>query len=133
VSRYHGKKGKIYISTSGSGTAANVISLSAWSLDKSTDKVDVTAFGDTNKTYVQGLPDIKGSFSGFWDDTSTAIFTGADSTDGVKVYLYPSSDAPTCYHYGPAWLDASMDNGVTAAVQIKGSFVANGAWGRNGI
>jgi hypothetical protein len=133
VSRYHGKKGRIYISTTGSGTAANVIALTTWSLDKSTDKVDVSAFADTNKQYVQGLPDVKGSFAGFWDDTSTAIFSGADSSDGVKIYLYPSADALTCYHYGPAWLDASMDNGVSQAVAIKASFVANGAWGRNGI
>jgi len=92
--------------------------------------VDVTSFGDANKTYVQGLPDIKGEMSGFFDDTSDAFFDGAESSDGVKLYLYPSSNAPTVYHYGPAWLDASIATPVSGAVTVKGSFVANGSWGR---
>lgn len=127
---YHGKKGVVYLATTGSGTAANVIKLTTWTLNQTTDKVEVTSFGDSNKTYVQGLRDMQGTFSGFWDDTETKPFSGADSADGVKLYLYPSSDAPTRYFYGPAWLDVSMDTGVSAAVSISGNFVANGAWGR---
>lgn len=129
MARYHGKKGVLYLSTTGAGTASAVVGISSWSLDMSTDKVDVTALGDSNKTYVQGLKDLQGSFEGFWDDTESKPFTGADSASGVKLYLYPSSDAPTKYWYGPAWLDVSLDTGVTDAVGISGSFVANGAWG----
>ena len=55
---------------------------------------------------------------------------GADSSDGVKLYLYPSSACPTVYHYGPAWLDASISVDVKGAVQVKGNFVASGAWSR---
>lgn len=128
---YAGRKGVVYLSTSGSGNATSVLKLTTWSLDQSTDKIEVTAFGDTNKTYVQGLKDVKGSFSGFWDDTETKPFTAADSTDGCKMYLYPSGDAPTKYWYGPAWLDVSIETGVAAAVSISGNFAANGAWGRN--
>jgi hypothetical protein len=86
-----------------------------------TDKIEVTAFGDLNKTYVQGLPDLQGSFKGFWDDTESKPFTGASSTDGVKMYLYPSSDAPTKYWYGPAWLDVTMDVPVSGSVSISGA------------
>ena len=128
---YAGRKGVVYLSTSGSGNATSVLKLTKWSLDQSTDKIEVTAFGDANKTYVQGLKDVKGSFSGFWDDTETKPFTAADSTDGCKMYLYPSSDAPTKYWYGPAWLDVSIDTGVADAVSISGNFAANGSWGRN--
>ena len=127
---YAGRKGVVYLSTSGSGNATSVLKLTKWSLDQSTDKIEVTAFGDTNKTYVQGLKDVKGSFSGFWDDTETKPFTAADSSDGCKMYLYPSSDAPTKYWYGPAWLDVSIDTGVADAVSISGNFAANGSWGR---
>ena len=127
---YAGRKGVVYLSTSGSGNATSVLKLTKWSLDQSTDKIEVTAFGDANKTYVQGLKDVKGSFSGFWDDTETKPFTAADSSDGCKMYLYPSSDAPTKYWYGPAWLDVSIDTGVADAVSISGSFAANGSWGR---
>jgi hypothetical protein len=96
----------------------------------STDKIEVTAFGDANKTYVQGLKDIKGSFSGFFDDTETKPFTAADSGSGCLLYLYPSSLLPTRYWAGPAWLDVSVDTGVSDAVAIAGSFAANGTWVR---
>ena len=130
---YAGRKGVVYLSTTGSGAAINVIKLNQWTIDKTTDKIDVTSFGDPNKTYVQGLPDVKGTFSGFWDDTETKPFAAAGSSDGVKMYLYPSADKLTSYHYGPAWLDASMDTSVAAAVTISGNYVANGAWGSLGI
>jgi hypothetical protein len=127
---YAAKKGVIYLSTTGSGVAASVIKLNAWTINQSTDKIEVTAFGDLNKTYVQGLPDLQGSFKGFWDDTESKPFTGASSTDGVKMYLYPSSDAPTKYWYGPAWLDVTMDVPVSGSVSISGAFAANGSWGK---
>ena len=130
MSRYHGSKGVIYLSMTGSGNAAPSVALTQWSLDRATDKVDVTAFGDANKQYVQGLADVKGTIAGFFDDTNDALFDGAASADGVKLYLYPSSLVPTNYHYGPAWLDASIDVDVKGAVSIKGSFVAAGSWGR---
>lgn len=130
MARYHGAKGVVYLSTTASGTASVAVSLSKWSLDRATDKVDVTAFGDTNKQYVQGLPDIKGSLAGWFDSADDALFDGADSSDGVKLYLYPSSLCPTIYHYGPAWLDASIDVDSKGGVAVSGSFVAAGAWGR---
>lgn len=130
MARYHGKKGLVYMSTSGTGAAAKVIALTGWSLDQTTDKVDVSAFGDTNKQYVQGLPDVKGSFDGFWDDTEDKLFQGASSPDGVKLYLYPSADAITKYWYGPAWVDASVDTKVSGAIGVKANFNANGDWGR---
>jgi hypothetical protein len=130
MARYHGKSGVVYASTSGTGAAATTVGLSGWTLDMATDKSEVTAFGDANKTYVQGLKDVKGTLTGFFDDTNTNIFTGADSADGVKLYLYPSSNAPTVYWYGPAWLDASVSTPVSGPVTISGNFVANGAWAK---
>jgi len=128
MAAYPGRKGVIYLSTTGSGNATNVIKLNHWAIDKSTDKIEVTAFGDTNKTYVQGLPDVKGTFSGFWDDTETKPFTAAASADGCKLYLYPSSDKASSFHSGPAWIDVSMDTSVAGAITISGNFAANGSW-----
>ena len=133
MAAYHGKKGVVYLSTTGSGAASAVVKLNAWSLDNSTDKVDVTSFGDANKSYVQGLADIKGTFAGFFDDTETKIATAAASTDGCKLYLYPSSDAPTKYKCGPAWLDVSISVPVSGAATISGNFVANGSWANSTI
>lgn len=125
---YPGRLGVIYLSTTGTGTATSVIKLNAWTINKATDKIEVTSFGDGNKTYVQGLPDIQGTFSGFWDDTESKPFTAAASADGCKMYLYPAANAPSKFHAGPAWLDISMDTSVSGAVAISGSFAANGTW-----
>ena len=116
------------LSTTGSG-AAVAVQMSEWSLNRTTDKVEVTSFADANKTYVQGLPDISGTLTMFWDDTVASPWTAADSADGCKLYLYPSTNALTKYHYGPAWLDVSMSVAVNGAVSMSGNFVANGSWG----
>lgn len=130
VAKYHGKKGIVYFSTSGSGTAVNVANLSSWSLNMATDRVETTSFTETNKTYVQGLKDVTGNFEGFFDDVTTAsLFTGADSSTGIKAYLYPSSDAAGRYFYGPAWIDCSISVPVGGAVTVSGTLAANGSWG----
>lgn len=132
MSRYHGKRGRIMISTSGTGTAATVTGqLSEWNIDFSTDKQEVTALEDTNKVKVQGLKDVTGRLAGFWDDAnSDDLFDSADSSDGVKMYIYPSADALTKYFYGPAWMDMSIAGSVGGAVTLSGTFDANGSWGR---
>jgi len=126
---YHGKKGVVYMSPNGTGDAVAVIKLNAWTLDMPTDKVEVTNFDSANKEYVQGFPDATGTLSGFWDDTSDALYDASRSSDGVKLYLYPASTAATKYWYGPAWVDFSINAGVAAAVALSANFSANGAWG----
>ena len=118
----------VYLAVDGTSAAVLVAKLSMWSMDRTTDKLEVTSFADTNKTYVQGLPDLKGNFEGFWDDTETKPFAAAASTAAVRMYLYPSSDALTKYAYGLAWVDASIDCGVNEAVKINGEFVAAASW-----
>jgi hypothetical protein len=130
MSRYHGKAGVVYMSATGTGTAVNVASLSEWTLNMNTDRVDVTSFGDANKVTVQGLRDIQGTLTGFWEDSQDAMFDGSESADGVKMYLYPASTAPTVYFYGPAWVDASINVAVTGAVGLTCNFTANGSWSR---
>src|SRR5262245_9090105 len=95
-----------------------------------TDKVETTSFEDGNKTYVMGYPDRRGNLAGFWDNTEDKLFQASISADGIKMYLYPSADAPTKYFYGPAWLDASIDVSTSDAVKVSAEFVANGSWGQ---
>ncbi len=127
---YHGKKSVIYMSTTGAGTAASVPFFAEWTLDRSVDTVEVTSFGDSNKVFVQGLPNCAGTFSGFFDSAQDTLFDASESSTPVKMYIYPSSDASTIYHYGTAWVSASMAAGVSGAVTISGSFVAASSWGR---
>lgn len=130
MARYHGKKGVVYISISSTAVAVAAVALNRWTLSMPTDKVEVTAFQDLNKRYVQGLPDASGELSGFWDDTSDQLYDAGRSADGVNLYLYPSADAPSKYWYGPAWVDFSIEVGNDAAVTISAAWVANGAWGQ---
>jgi hypothetical protein len=133
MASYHGRKGVVYLSVTGTGNATSVGKLTNWTLHQKADKVDVTAFGDTNKAYVIGLKDVTGTLSGLWQDSDATLFQATDSTDGCKIYLYPSSDAPQYYWYGPAWIDASIETAVGDAVKVKANFSANGAWGRKAV
>lgn len=129
MARAHGKNAAVYVSPTGTGTAVPISGLTKWTLDRATDKVPVTAFGDTNKSYVQGLPDLKGTLSGFWDSSSDPLYAAGASADGTKLYLYPDRlNAPTVYDAGPAWIDTAIDVDVNGAVAISSSFVANGSW-----
>jgi hypothetical protein len=132
MARYHGKSGQVYVSTTGTGTCIPVVALSSWSISLAKDRVDVTAFGDSNKQKVQGLAEVSGSISGWFDDTEATLFTAADSADGTKLYLYPdAANAPTKYWYGAAFLDISeVGTQVDGAVSVSASFDANGTWAR---
>jgi hypothetical protein len=124
--RYHGKTGSVSIGT----PAVPVLSLNKWSLDAATDKVDVTAFGDVNKQYVQGLPDLKGNIAGFFDDQEDAFFVAADSPTPVDLELMPVAGIATIKWAGKAWLDASIDVPANGAITVSGDFVAAGPWTR---
>lgn len=134
MARYAGKTGVAYIGNAGGAAATSVVGLSKWSLDQTTEKIEVTAFGDANKQYVIGLPDVKISLSGFWDDTSSdTIFQAAASAQtgaAVNVYLYPTSLRTNKYWYGTAWIDAQIDADVKDAVKVSLNGVAGGTWGR---
>ena len=85
MSAHAGKTGAVYLAIeSATGVATQCIKLNAWTLNRATDTFEVSAFGDTNKTYVQGLPDLKGTISGFWDDSETKPFAGAISSSSGK-------------------------------------------------
>jgi len=130
MSAHAGRSGAVYLAIeSATGVATTTIKLNAWTLDRATDTYETTAFGDTNKTYVQGLPDLKGTISGVWDDSETKPFAGAASATGVKLYLYPDiTNSPTKYAYGTAWLNASIETPVGGAVKLTANFVAAASW-----
>jgi hypothetical protein len=130
MARHHGKHGIILLSTTQAGVPTQTISLTSWGIDMSTDLVEVTAFGDPNKVYVQGLKDIKGTIGGWWDDSDDTLFEASESIDGCFLYLYPSADVPGKMWYGPAWMSASINTDVKDAVGVTGTFAAAGAWGR---
>jgi hypothetical protein len=125
MARIAGRQGRLYANLTSAGTAEPVSYLNSWSINFATDKIEVTAFGDTNKTYVAGLPDAAGDFAGFYDDASTQLYTAA--TDGVarKFYLYPTTATSGTYWFGTAIFDFNVDGTVEGPVSVSGSWSAS--------
>lgn len=125
---YHAKDARVYIAPDGTTAASLLDGASEWTLDMATDTVEVTAFGDVNKTYVQGLPDISGQITGFLKDTEDKWFKAQRSTSPVRVYLYWSAQMTGKYAYGTAWISVSMSNSISSANEISANMVAGGPW-----
>lgn len=136
MARLHGRNGSISISasTTPEGSPSDldftaIGSLSGWNLSFARDTVEVTSFGDTNKTYLAGLQDVSGSFEGFFDtDVISTLVAAGDDADAVWIRITPSTDYPEIFFQGSAWLSVSMTGAVNDAVKVSGNFNANGTW-----
>lgn len=127
ASPIHGRKGRLYVGVANSGANAEPIAnLRSFSLDFSTDDVEVTSFGDTSKVYVSGLPDVSGAFSGFYDTASAQLYTAATDGDARRFYLYPTTSSTTTYWFGTAIFDMSLEAAVDDSVKVSGSFKGAG-------
>lgn len=125
MAKTSGRRGRVYVGlASDSATAEPVANLSQWSLNGSSEQLDATSFGDTTKTYVLGLPDAQGSFSGFYDTASDQLYTASQDGLARKTYLYPDTNSAGTYWFGTAFWDFSIDVPVGGVVSISGSFVA---------
>lgn len=126
MARVHGRRGRLYVGlASDTATAEPVAFLSQFSFNSSTDTVDVTANGDTNKVKLAGLPDATGSFSGFYDDATQQTYTA--STDGLarRFYLYPTTPSTAGpYWFGTALFDFRVESDVNDAVKVSGDWQA---------
>lgn len=98
--------------------------IAKWAINHSTDKVEVTAMGDSNKTYVAGLADATGTFSGSYDNATAQTYTAAVDGLARKFYLYPDLSTNTQYWFGTIIVDLSVDGGVDTAVNISSSWNA---------
>lgn len=130
--RTHGRNGVIYADpSSGASAAASLISyINEWTLDQATDKVEVTSFGDTTKTYVQGLPDASGSLNGFLNIGTTAFTNLTNNSGARKLYLYPDSGTTGTYFFCTAYFDANYtgSTGDALKVSMNWSAASAGAW-----
>ena len=128
----HGKESIVAMKLTSGGAYVAIGNISDWTLNMATDKVETTSLGDANKRYVVGLKDLSGTFTAFWDRLTDVIFDGADSPTGCYLAFWPSATSAQGWE-GPAWMDASIKGGVTSAVTIDATFVANGAWARSSM
>jgi hypothetical protein len=107
------------------GTAEKIAFLNSWSINFNSEKAEVTAFGDSNKVYVAGLPDASGEFSGFYDDATAQTYTAATDGQPRKFYLYPSTSTATQYWFGEVLPDFSVNASVNGAAEISSSWNAS--------
>ncbi len=129
MARRHGSKGEVMMDPAGGSATVIVAALNSWTLDLKRDRADATCFGDTNKQYVQGLPDIKGDITGIWDEAvSQVLFEQALGEVAAMLKLIPSSVAPTYFFTGLAYIDAAIEVKHDGAITIKGSFAGAGPW-----
>jgi hypothetical protein len=106
-----------------------IADLNAWTLDMSTDRVEVTAFGDTNKRRVSGLPDFSGTVGGWWNSATSPRFF-AVVLGGLPAFLrlVPNILEPTYFFQGLANIDGSIEVSATGAVSISGNWDAADNW-----
>lgn len=125
MARIHGRRGRLYVGLASASASAEPVSfLNKWTINFATDKVDVTAFGDNNTTYVSGLPNVEGDFGGFYDDATAQLYTAATDGAARKFYLYPDNNDTAEYFWGTAIFDFNIDGAVDGSVNVSGSFSA---------
>jgi hypothetical protein len=133
MARRHGSYGQILMDPAGGQATVIVASMNGWTLDLARDKVDVTAFGDRFKQYVQGLPDIKGTLKGWYEAAATrSLFSIALGEVPVTLKLVPSTLDTGDFFQGPAYLDTSIEVAADGAVSISGNFAGAGDWSTPG-
>lgn len=77
--------------------------------------VDASVYGDSWKYYFQGLPEVNGSFSGFFVGGSIPH----SGLMGISFLHGPS---------GSAYVDISVSAAVNDAIRVSGRFKGCGAW-----
>lgn len=131
LDRNHGQYGQILADPTGASTTpVQVVSMNKWDLDLSTDKAKVTCFEDANQIYVQGKPDIKGTFAGEYDKSVAGLLLFKMITGTVAPYLklLPNRLSATQFFAGNAWIDGKISVDSNGSVTTSGAFVAAGPW-----
>ena len=126
--KLHGKNGAIYLGGAKGSGGVKVASKTEWTLQCNRDYVDATTFGDTNRTYLAGLPNLQGTFAGLLDVSGDLLLNAATS-DTVQIYLYADDGgSPILIANGPGLIDGSVTASVTDAIRYTGEFRAQGSW-----
>lgn len=130
--KLHGYGGAIYIGGAVGSGGIRVAAKTEWSLSRDRDYVDATVFGDTNKTYLAGLPNLQGTFSGFLD-TSGDLMLNSATSEATELYLYAddgtiAGHAAVLVAHGPSLISANVNVTNTDGARISGEFRAQGAW-----
>lgn len=121
-----GRNGLLMVdqSSAANGSASAVANLNQFDIQQTRDRTEVTSFGAGSKTYVAGLADASGSFSGFYDSDGSLQKYVSDG-NARSFYLYPASGTTTKYWFGTATFDITTSTSVGGAVEASGSWSAS--------
>ena len=119
MGRIAGRNAAIYVGATTSAAASPLTYQNSWSMSFESEKIDVTAFGDSNKSYVAGIADSMGEFSGFYDDATAQTLTAAIDGLSRRFYLYPNSNTTSQYFFGTIFVDFSVNAEVAGAVEVS--------------
>ena len=121
---HHGSEGLVKIGSN------SLVSVTSWSYDQSADTTEVTALGDTEKSYKTGLQDGSGSLDCYWDETDTngqlALEDAMANDTAITLNIYPEgSDSGDTYYSGTVKIESLSMSGsttdiVTASFSYKG-------------
>jgi hypothetical protein len=115
----HGRAGVVHISS------VAVAHVTAWSYSEAVEEVDVTAMGDSAKSYQGGLRDGTVNIECFWDAADAGQ---EDITDGlaagtaitVNLYTDGTTDAGSPYYTGSITITSQeISSGVDSMITAK--------------
>lgn len=133
MARSAGRYSQFYVAVTSGGSASPLSHAGSFDVNLATDKLEVTAFGDTTKQYVSGLPDGQFTVTGFASDTaSTSLISAA--LDGVAraFYIYPFNSTGI-YLFGTAFFDWQIGSEVNGTVTFSTSAAPASEIGRVGF
>jgi hypothetical protein len=124
MTRLAGRNSRLYAAIASGASAEPIATVKTFNLDATSERFDATAFGDTTKTYVAGLPDSTATISGIFDDESQQFWTSA--ADGVarKWYFYANHSDTSKYFFGTAFFDMSVESDVNGVIGFNGTMSA---------
>jgi hypothetical protein len=130
--RIHGRNGLVYLSVHAGDPATLLAYLSSWAASWARDAIDVTTLADAQRVYAAGIPDVTGTFAGFWDDATSQAYIAA--ADGLprSMFLYPDTLDMSQYISGPVIADMTVTSGAGAAVTIAVNWAAAGTVTKTG-
>ena len=130
--RLHGRNGLIYLSVHNGDAASPLTYLNSWAVSWAGSTSDITTLADAQHVYVDELPDVAGTFTGFLDDATSQTYLAA--VDGLprSMFLYPDSTNMSRYFSGPVLADLAVSGSAAAAVSIAVNWVAAGLVSRTG-
>ena len=123
-----GRNGRFYadVSAAANGSAQPVSNLNSFSVNQTSDRTEVSSFGDQSKVYIQGLRDAQGDISGYWDADGALTRYVADGV-ARKFYIYPQGGAAHVgtYWFGTGVFDLTTTQTVNGSVEVSGSWAAS--------